>query len=66
MEDLSYKALRYVGGRKFSLSVLSLLSSSLLVWFGKIDAGVYSAVVITVGSYITGNVFDKKVEKNAN
>ena len=66
MEDLSYKALRYVGGRKFSLSVLSLLSSSLLVWFGKIDAGVYSAVVITVGSYITGNVFEKKVEKNAN
>ena len=66
MEDLSYKALRYVGGRKFSLSVLSLLSASLLVWFGKIDAGVYSAVVITVGSYITGNVFEKKVEKNAN
>lgn len=66
MEDLSYKALRYVGGRKFSLSVLSLLSSSLLVWFGKIDTGVYSAVVITVGSYITGNVFEKKVEKNAN
>ena len=67
MEDLSYKALRYVEGRKFSLSVLSLLSASLLVWFGKIDAGVYSAVVIaTVGSYITGNVFEKKVEKNAN
>lgn len=66
MEDLSYKALRYVGGRKFSLSVLSLLSASLLVWFGKIDAGIYSAVVITVGSYITGNVFEKKVEKNAN
>ena len=66
MEDLSYKALRYVGGRKFSLSVLSLLSASLLVWFGKIDAGIYSAVVITVGSYITGNIFEKKVEKNAN
>ena len=66
MEDLPYKALRYVGGRKFSLSVLSLLSASLLVWFGKIDTGVYSAVVITVGSYITGNVFEKKVEKNAN
>lgn len=58
--------LRYVGGRKFTLSILTLLSVSILVWFGKIDAGVYSAVVIaTVGAYITGNIFEKKVENNA-
>ena len=67
MDEIHLKTIRYVGGRKFTLSVLTLLSVSILVWFGKIDAGIYSAVVIaTVGAYITGNVFEKKVEKNAN
>ena len=67
MDEIHLKTIRYVGGRKFTLSVLTLLSVSILVWFGKIDPGVYSAVVIaTVGAYITGNVFEKKVEKNAN
>jgi hypothetical protein len=53
-----YKYLRYLGGRKFSLAFASLISASILTWFGKIDPGVYSAVVIaTVGVYITGNVW---------
>ena len=46
-----------MGGRKFALSLFTLLSSTLLTYFDKIDPGVYSAVVIaTVGAYITGNV----------
>lgn len=48
------------GGRKYILSVLSLLSASLLVYFGKIDSGVYSTVMVaTVAAYITGNVYQK-------
>ena len=50
--------------RKFILAVLSLVSSSALVWFGRIDGGVYSAVVIaSVGAYIAGNVAQKAVIK---
>ena len=42
--------------RKFILAVLALASSSALVWFGRIDGGVYSAVVIaSVGAYMTAN-----------
>lgn len=49
--------LKYVGGRKFSLAILSLVSASVLVWFGKIDAGIYSVVVVTLlGAYTAGNV----------
>lgn len=43
--------------RKFILALLTLLSASVLTWFGHIHGGVYSAVVIaTVAAYITGNV----------
>ena len=52
-----------LSSRKFILAMLSLLSASLLTWFGKIDAGVYSAVVIaTVGAYLTANVFQRTKE----
>jgi len=34
-----------------------------LIWFGKIDGGVYSAVIIaTVAAYVTANVAQRKVE----
>ena len=46
--------------RKFLLAVLSLLSVSVLVWFGKIDAGVFATcVVATVGAYLAANVAQK-------
>ena len=52
-----------VGGRKFMLTVSTQIISSVLVWFGKIDGGVYSAVIIsTVAAYIAGNVAQRKVE----
>ena len=47
--------------RKFILALLSLLSLSVLVWFGKIDAGVYATgLVATVGAYLTANVVQKQ------
>ena len=53
-----------LGGRKFAIAFLNVLSSSLLMWFGKIDAGVYSAVMIAnVGAFIAGNVYQKNITK---
>ncbi len=50
--------------RKFILVAAALASATALVWFGKIDGGVYSAVVIaTVGAYIAGNVAQKATQK---
>lgn len=46
-----------IGGRKFALAALSLLSAHLLTWQSLIGDGVYSAVIIaTVGAYMAGNV----------
>jgi hypothetical protein len=48
--------------RKFILAVLSLLSASALVWFDKIDGGVFATVMVaTVGAYLTANVTQKAV-----
>jgi hypothetical protein len=50
--------------RKFLIALLTLISATGLVAMELIADGVYSAVVIaTVGSYIAGNVIQKKVEK---
>lgn len=50
--------------RKFLLALLTLISSSALVYLGKIDDGVYSAVVIaTVGAYLAANVAQKAAQK---
>lgn len=60
------KPLQKVGGRKFVASLLSLASATALVAFGRIDDGVYSAVVIaTVAAYIAGNVTQKATAKQA-
>jgi hypothetical protein len=50
--------------RKFLLATGSLLSVSLLCWFGKIDAGVFATcLVATVGAYLTANVTQKATAK---
>lgn len=52
-----------IGGRRFTLAVLSQLSCNLLVWNGKISGEVYSTVILfTVAAYITGNVAQRKIE----
>jgi uncharacterized membrane protein len=49
-----------LGGRKFLIALLSIISNSLLVWFSKIEPSVYSTVTIAVvGGYIVGNVVQK-------
>jgi hypothetical protein len=49
--------------RKFILAVLSLLSVSALVWFGKIADGVFATVMVsTVGAYLAANVIQKAKE----
>jgi len=59
MEDT---LIQKIGGRKFLIAFLSVLTNSLLVWFGKIEPGVYSTVSIAiVGGYIAGNVVQKNV-----
>ena len=54
------------GSRKFILALLVLASASVLVWFARIDAGVYSAVVIAVvGGYFAANVTQKRLDPTA-
>jgi len=49
------------GSRKFIVAGLSLVSTSVLCWYGRIADGVYSAVVISVcASYLAANVMQKK------
>lgn len=52
--------------RKFLVTLLSLASTTWLVSIGAITPVVYQVVVLgTVGVYITGNVGQKWVEKQA-
>jgi hypothetical protein len=48
--------------RKFLLACASLVAITVLVWFDKIDAGVFATcLVATVGAYLTANVVQKNV-----
>jgi len=48
--------------RKFLLTLLCLLLASFLVYTSHIGEGVYSTIVLfALGSYITGNIVQKKV-----
>lgn len=52
-----------MGGRKFFATIGCGLATTLLTWYGKIDAGTYSLVTIsTVGAFIGGNVLQKRRE----
>lgn len=47
--------------RKFILALLAIASASALVWFRRIDAGVYATVLVaTIGAYMTANVAQKR------
>lgn len=53
-----------LGGRKFALALLSGLSASVLVWFGKISPDAYSTVMLAVaGTYSAANVLQKVFAK---
>lgn len=50
--------------RKFVLAMLAVQSCSALMWYGKIDGGVYSAVMIAIiGAYFAANVTQKATSK---
>jgi hypothetical protein len=49
-----------LGGRRFLLTVATQISTTVLVWAGKISDDVFSVVIIaTVGVYIAGNTTEK-------
>lgn len=53
-------SIKYIGGRKFLLALLSYAGTFVLMMLDKIDSGVYATVVIAVvAAYITGNVVQK-------
>lgn len=50
---------KYLGGRKFVIVILALVFSSVLLWFGKLEGGLYSTMNISVIlGFITGNVYE--------
>lgn len=52
--------------RKFIVAMAALSSANVLVWFGHISDGVYSAVVIAVvGGFMTANVVQKATSKES-
>lgn len=53
-----------MGGRKFVIAFLAVMINSILTWFGKIDPGIYSVVMVsTVSGFIVGNVVETAVTK---
>lgn len=51
-----------MGGRKFLLCVGCGAVTSLLLWFGKLESGSYTAIILgTVGAFIAGNVAAQKM-----
>jgi hypothetical protein len=55
-----YEFLKWIGGRKFILSLITLLMTAALLIFGVVDMDTYQMVVLWVVSvYITGNVVQK-------
>lgn len=49
-----------VGGRKYLITLLSHAVSTLLLWYGKLDASSYSTIILgTTAAYIAGNTYQK-------
>jgi len=49
-----------VGGRRFALSLLTLASINVLLWFERMTDNIYRDVLIaTVAVYVAGNVIQK-------
>lgn len=53
-----------MGERKFILAVLAVILNFILTWYGKIDPGIYSVVMVsTVSGFIVGNVVEAAITK---
>ena len=56
-ESEEYSLLQRVGGQKFILAMLVVILTTVLCWFSKIDAGIYSVVIVSVvGAFVAGDV----------
>lgn len=52
-----FELTKWIGGRKFIVTLISQLLGGVLLWFGKIDAVTFQMILIwVVSAYITGNV----------
>jgi len=52
-----------LGGRKFVLTLGCAVACTALLWFGKLDSGSFTAIILgTVGLYIGGNVTQKRLQ----
>jgi hypothetical protein len=55
---------KVIGQRKFIVALLAIIGNQVLVWFEKIDPGVYSVVsVAAISAYIAGNVYQNVTHK---
>lgn len=55
------------GGRRFLLAVGALVISTVVLCFDKITGSEYVTLcLLTYGGYITGNVYQKKIEAKSN
>lgn len=53
-----------MGGRKFVIAVLAVMLNFILTWYGKIEPGIYSVVMVsTVSGFIVGNVVESAVTR---
>jgi integral membrane sensor domain MASE1 len=53
-----------VGGRRFAMTMGAGITSTVLVWFGKITPEVYSNIIMwTVAAYIAGGTVDNTMGK---
>lgn len=58
--------LEKIGGRKLLLSLLVLIGSTILLYFGKVDSEhFYSLIKVIVGSFVGSNVLQSGVVKKA-
>ena len=63
-DQATIEYLKYLGGRKFALSVLTIVLSSALLVFGFIPANVWQIVVTAVITlYLTANVAQRVFTK---
>lgn len=60
--DYLRKIVSSLGGRKFLLALGCGVVTTVLIWNGKITPEIYRDVVLgTVGIYIAGNAYQKKI-----
>lgn len=58
-----FELLKWLGGRKCKLALLTLLLTSGLLLLGKVDTNTFEMIIWVVSAYITGNVTQRVLTK---